>query len=60
MEIDWNPLLCVVSALRYELRAAAYATLSAAAKRPEVAGKYIAQMIHAQAQADRVSKGEKA
>ncbi len=60
MEIDWNPLLCVVSALRYELRATAYATLSAAAKRPEDAGKYIAQMEHAQKQADRVSNGGKA
>ncbi len=60
IEIDWAPMQCQLAALRYELRATAYATLSAAAKRPEDAGKYIAQMEHAQKQSDRVSNGGKA
>ena len=61
--MDWYPLLCQIAALRYELRAATYATLSAAAMadgKHREAGAFIARMESSQADADRVSKGGKA
>lgn len=59
-EIDWNPLLCELAALRYELRAASLAVLYTAQRPGEERGKYLAKMEYEQDRADRVAKGGKA
>ena len=58
-EIDWNPLLCQVAALRIEMRALSMAVALSGANNQkdfEVANK---AMLAEQATADRVANGGK-
>lgn len=57
LHIDWNPLLCQIAALRYELRANSFAQLASTETRPAHRDQYEQLRELAIAAADRVAKG---
>ena len=59
IEIDWKPLLCEISALRLEMRAAALLTLAAAADNRASKDDYLERAYRLQGCADEVAKGSK-
>lgn len=59
-EIDWNPLLCEIAALRHEVRASSFAALAATEKDAPHREEALAMMKNEQETADRVARGGKA